>query len=278
MECGVINALAHTVTVSVGASWSRSQEWLPCTRVLWDSLHSSRPYPTSQRDDSVARQERPVFDHIICDPDFAVDVERLEANSTNAAIGVAQNSVFHSLVELQSFISHAADCVRNYLIFWYDLDHHEKLQLWATRAGFLVQRWPITWFKPDHQSNAAPQHNFTKNVEWAMVCRKPSATLATAPPSSVITLPKGNTANAFGHPFAKPPELWQRIFSAVCTPGQSVFDPFMGSGSTGKAAIREGFRFIGIEREAEYIAIANARISHELTQLGKQQDLFEGAA
>lgn len=36
---------------------------------------------------------------------------------------------------------------------------------------------------------------------------------------------------------------------------------FMGSGSTGKAAVREGFRFIGIEREAEYVEIAKARIA-----------------
>jgi site-specific DNA-methyltransferase (adenine-specific) len=40
-----------------------------------------------------------------------------------------------------------------------------------------------------------------------------------------------------------------------------VLDPFTGSGSTGKAAILEGFRFIGIEREAEYVEIAKARIA-----------------
>jgi DNA modification methylase len=45
-------------------------------------------------------------------------------------------------------------------------------------------------------------------------------------------------------------------------PNGTVLDPFMGSGSTGKAAILEGFRFIGIEREAEYLEIARARIDH----------------
>jgi site-specific DNA-methyltransferase (adenine-specific) len=39
-----------------------------------------------------------------------------------------------------------------------------------------------------------------------------------------------------------------------------VLDPFMGSGSTGKAAVLEGFRFIGIEREEEYLATARGRI------------------
>ena len=208
-------------------------------------------------------REHPSFDHIICDPDFAVDVERLESNSSNASTGVVQSSVNQSLADLQRFISLAADAVRGYLIFWYDLDHHEKLAAHSASCGFLVQRWPITWFKPDHQSNAAPQHNFTKNVEWAMVCRKPSATLATAAPSSVITLPKGNTTNAFGHPFAKPVDLWMRIFSAVCTPGQSVFDPFMGSGSSVVAAIRYGLQSFGMELQEQHYNTALLNVQKE---------------
>jgi site-specific DNA-methyltransferase (adenine-specific) len=46
----------------------------------------------------------------------------------------------------------------------------------------------------------------------------------------------------------------------VTPTGGTVLDPFMGSGSTGKAAVLEGFDFIGIELEAEYLEIANARI------------------
>jgi site-specific DNA-methyltransferase (adenine-specific) len=46
----------------------------------------------------------------------------------------------------------------------------------------------------------------------------------------------------------------------VTPPNGTVLDPFMGSGSTGKAAVKEGFNFIGIEREAEYLEIAKARI------------------
>jgi len=46
----------------------------------------------------------------------------------------------------------------------------------------------------------------------------------------------------------------------VTPPGGVVLDPFMGSGSTGRGAVLEGFRFIGIERDPEYLAIAEARI------------------
>ena len=46
-----------------------------------------------------------------------------------------------------------------------------------------------------------------------------------------------------------------------------MLDPFTGSGSTGKAALLEGFRFIGIEREAEYVEIARARIQAAILPL-----------
>ena len=45
-------------------------------------------------------------------------------------------------------------------------------------------------------------------------------------------------------------------------PGGLVLDPFAGSGSTGAAALLEGARFLGIEREADYVPIARARIKH----------------
>jgi len=63
------------------------------------------------------------------------------------------------------------------------------------------------------------------------------------------------------HPTVKPTELMRYLCRLVTPPGGTVLDPFMGSGSTGKAAVLEGFSFIGIEREAEYVEIAKARIS-----------------
>jgi len=63
------------------------------------------------------------------------------------------------------------------------------------------------------------------------------------------------------HPTVKPTDLMRYLCRLVTPPGGVVLDPFMGSGSTGKAAISEGFKFIGIEREAEYVEIARARIA-----------------
>lgn len=59
-------------------------------------------------------------------------------------------------------------------------------------------------------------------------------------------------------------------------PGGTVLDPFCGSGTTGVAALRGGFSFIGIEREPEYVTIARRRIAEEEAR-GKQL-VLEGAA
>ena len=63
------------------------------------------------------------------------------------------------------------------------------------------------------------------------------------------------------HPTVKPTDLMAYLCRLVTPPGGVVFDPFMGSGSTGKAALREGFGFIGCEMDAAYFAIAQARLA-----------------
>jgi site-specific DNA-methyltransferase (adenine-specific) len=62
------------------------------------------------------------------------------------------------------------------------------------------------------------------------------------------------------HPTVKPTALMRYLCRLVTPPNGVILDPFMGSGSTGKAAMLEGFRFIGIDKEAEYVEIARRRI------------------
>lgn len=52
------------------------------------------------------------------------------------------------------------------------------------------------------------------------------------------------------------------LVTLVTPPNGTVLDPFMGSGSTGKAAVRGGFNFIGIELDSNYLDIAKARIEY----------------
>jgi site-specific DNA-methyltransferase (adenine-specific) len=62
---------------------------------------------------------------------------------------------------------------------------------------------------------------------------------------------EGNT-----HPTVKPSALMAYLCRLITPPGGTVLDPFLGSGTTGKAALLEGFNFIGIEMEEPYLSIA----------------------
>lgn len=96
-------------------------------------------------------------------------------------------------------------------------------------------------------------------------------------PFNLIPIPNANSVSsggAYGHPAATPVILCQWWTRFICPMNGIVFDPFMGSGSTGVAAIREGRRFIGIERKPEYFEIAKARIEHEVRS--KTDSLFQG--
>ena len=67
--------------------------------------------------------------------------------------------------------------------------------------------------------------------------------------------PKGNN-----HPTVKPTALMQYLCRLITPAGGTVLDPYMGSGSTGKAALREGFSFVGCELDKDYYEIAKARV------------------
>ncbi|EHL3467995.1 site-specific DNA-methyltransferase [Salmonella enterica] len=64
------------------------------------------------------------------------------------------------------------------------------------------------------------------------------------------------------HPTVKPIALMSYLCRMITPPGGTVLDPWMGSGSTGRAAIEEGFNFIGIDLNPDYVTIASARIAH----------------
>lgn len=94
--------------------------------------------------------------------------------------------------------------------------------------------------------------------------------------------------NGNHHPTVKPTDLMAYLLRLVTPIGGVALDPFMGSGSTGKAAMREGFQFIGCELDEGYMSIARARIEHEhqkvtaaadaAAAVPAQVDMFEALA
>jgi site-specific DNA-methyltransferase (adenine-specific) len=106
----------------------------------------------------------------------------------------------------------------------------------------------------------------------ARICATCSATLLTGgcdcPDRTYI-----NPSRQNHHPTVKPTTLMQYLVRLVTPPNGTVLDPFMGSGSTGKACAYEGFDFIGIDQSAEYVAIAQARIDFALAHKDEMLEL-----
>ena len=75
---------------------------------------------------------------------------------------------------------------------------------------------------------------------------------------------KKDRGDGNNHPTVKPTALMQYLCRLITPTGGTVLDPYMGSGSTGKAAIKEGFDFIGCELDPDYFNIAETRINNEI--------------
>jgi len=78
------------------------------------------------------------------------------------------------------------------------------------------------------------------------------------------------------HPTVKPVKLMRWLCVLVgCQPGSLILDPFTGSGTTGIAALRAGFRFLGMEREPEYVEIARARIRGDSPLFNQERSVLD---
>ena len=93
-----------------------------------------------------------------------------------------------------------------------------------------------------------------------------------------MSRPQQRLPSANHHPTVKSTALMQWLCRLITPEGGIVLDPFMGSGSTGKACMREGFRFVGIESDTEngYFEIAKRRIEHEIRKIDGDMPLFAG--
>jgi site-specific DNA-methyltransferase (adenine-specific) len=145
------------------------------------------------------------------------------------------------------------------LICFCEWRHQEAFRMAISCAGYVIKSqviWDRDWHgMGDLTSSFAPQHD----VIWFAV--KGKFTFPSGRPKSVLRY-RRPSAEELVHPTEKPVDLMRDLVKHVTPPNGTVLDPFAGSGSTGKACALEGFGFIGIEREADYCAIAEARIAH----------------
>lgn len=113
--------------------------------------------------------------------------------------------------------------------------------------------WVIAWHKPAAMGRC---HVGFNNWEPVLLWGKPARQIA-----DVVVAPLVPDRAVDGHPCPKPLKWATALIGALSDPGQTVLDPFMGSGTTLKAARDMGRRYIGIELEERFCSIAVSRLA-----------------
>ncbi len=193
-------------------------------------------------------------DHIITDPPYGIDLTQM-AEMKNINTVTETHDVEQNISMFEPFLLNAFRIVKpnGYVVFWYDLDHHEKLQSIAKRVGFKVQRWPIIWHKLHPCKNASPRTNFTKNYECAMVLRKTIHSALVEPQTTSIFSADGQAdRKLYDNPFSKPLAAWKFILGATSYQGQTIYDPYAGQMSCARACINMGRIPMGCEIDPDH--------------------------
>lgn len=128
------------------------------------------------------------------------------------------------------------------------------LQEAAEKAGFQFQNL-LAWRK----QNKTASRYYMKQLEFILLLRKGKArTIHNRGTSNCLDVP--NIIGTKNHPTEKPVELMQILVENSSQPGETVLDPFMGTGATGVACVATGRKFIGMELDRDYFEIASRRM------------------
>ena len=125
----------------------------------------------------------------------------------------------------------------------------------SQKAGFKLHNL-LAWEK----NNCTPSQYYMKNCEYILFLRKGSAKWINNIGGSKTIHKFDNIIGRKKHPTEKPVELMKFYIENSSLPGETILDPFMGSGSTGVAAVNTNRNFIGFELDPTYFEIAKQRI------------------
>jgi site-specific DNA-methyltransferase (adenine-specific) len=202
-------------------------------------------------------------DHVFSDPPYGVEEthgSHLSGVKLRDGRAAGQAISFEGITQeqLQAFAAQWVGMASRWVVFSCEWKHAHSLPH-LIRLGI--------WRKPD----GAPQFTGDRpgtGWEAVAICHKEGRKRWNGGGKHAVwTVPKGV---GDGHPTQKPVPLLREWVADFTDPGETILDPFMGSGTTGVAAVQMGRRFIGIEREPKYFDIACRRIE----EAQKQADLF----
>lgn len=222
--------------------------------------------------DALAKLES--VDHVICDPPYEQLMHDLHASiklrRTDGG-GGRKDLGFAGIDEIREpFIQEIRRINQGWLLAFCNVEgvwHWRK----ALIAADLKFKTTCIWVKPD----ATPKLNgqgpaLAYECNTTTWCGRGHANWNGGGKRGVFTYPTNNSDRTGQHPTEKPVRLMRELVHLFSNSGQTVCDPFMGSGTTGVACVREGRDFIGCEINPRHFDLACKRIE----EAQRQQDLF----
>lgn len=137
----------------------------------------------------------------------------------------------------------------------YALSHFRD---WLEAAGFTNKR-TLVWVKNNHTSGDL-EGDYGNKTEFVLYAQKGRRELNGTRDTNVLNFARVNTDN---HPTEKPVDLCRFLLRKSTKEGDTVFDPFMGGGTTLVAAKQEGLNSLGIEISEKYCEIARKRLEQD---------------
>lgn len=222
-------------------------------------------------------------DHVICDPPFEAEAHTLQRRVRRATTADGERVIevepldFSPMTEADRDAAAAqfARLSRRWIAVFCQAEAVGAWRSSLERGGAVYKR-ACVWVKPDGMPQLTGDRPGMGYESIVLAHAPGKSRWSGGGQHGVWTVNKigPDDANRTGHPTQKPVAIMEKLVSLFTDRGETILDPFAGSGTTGVAAIRNGRRFIGWERDPKYHAIAERRLrgTHE------QMDLLIGGA
>jgi len=209
-----------------------------------------------------------MVDHTISDPPYEAEAHtlqrRVKRGATNGAddrVAIPEALDFAPIEESERDASAAAMATasRRWILVFCQA---EAVAAWRDSlvAGGAVYKRACVWVKPDGMPQLTGDRP-AMGYESIVAAHAPGKSSWNGGGSLGVFCVGKSDSDRSGHPTQKPTALMERLIRLFTDPGETILDPFMGSGSTGVAAIRLGRKFIGFEKDPKYFAMAERRLA-----------------
>ena len=209
-------------------------------------------------------------DHVITDPPFEAEAHTQQRRvKRGGGVMSIESLAFAPITEVQRAAAavHIARVTRRWALVFCQIEAAHKWAFEMVKAGMIYKRTCI-WVKPD----GMPQYSGDRpgmGYETIVACHARGRSSWNGGGSHGVFHVNKNEVESekTGHQTQKPVALMELLVRLFTNRGETILDPFSGSGSTGVAALRHGRRFVGWELNPEYRAAAERRLRGTREQL-----------